>query len=84
MADLETKTRWLEIWAGSSQARDWLRNLMVPSRIGFHTALGWGSNLHVQSNLSHFSQILNPLYHSGNSLYFLNLASCIELIKSNF
>ena len=29
--------------------------------------LGWGSNLHFHSDLSHCSQILNPLHHSRNS-----------------
>ena len=35
------------------------------------TALGRELNLHLPSDLSHCSQILNPLYHSGNSYYLI-------------
>ena len=56
---------------GSSWAKDQIRPQLWQCQILQPSVLGWGSNLHLCSNLSCCSQILNPLHHGGNSTKIL-------------
>ena len=56
----------------SFPARDWIQAAATPDPCP--PRRGWGQNLSLCSDLSHCSQALNPLHHSGSSWQFLYVA----------
>ena len=53
---------------GSSQARDWIWAVAATHLDPLTYCTELGIKLHLHSDLGCYSQILNPLHHSGNSV----------------
>ena len=73
---------------GSFPARDWIQAAAVNlwCTLANPDGLGWGLNVHLKSNWSCCSWILNPLCHGGNSQYWLfsyKRFNSLNLLTSN-